>query len=186
VRLKRRGRRHISTAWRRFGSKRLQTDRYASDFKKLADEILGPLGSTPGVTLNVTIEIEATTLDGFDDAKAPNGLRERGNTELRAERVRGQLTSLRHLGGADRSLYGTRRSSARVMEGLSSRTRWRELEPLFVGGDGDVELVEESGEPEEPECRGPGFAEPHWCAPLVRVRTAGDLEARYRHTSGDQ
>lgn len=52
-----------------FGSKRLQTDRYASDFKKLADEVLGPLGSTPGVTLNITIEIEATAPDGFDDAK---------------------------------------------------------------------------------------------------------------------
>ena len=52
-----------------FGSKRLQADRYASDFKKLADEILGPLGATAGVTLNVTIEIEATASDGFDDAK---------------------------------------------------------------------------------------------------------------------
>jgi predicted AAA+ superfamily ATPase len=52
-----------------FGSKRLQADRYASDFKKLADEILTPLATTPGVRLNVTIEIEATTTDGFDDAK---------------------------------------------------------------------------------------------------------------------
>ena len=52
-----------------FGSKRLQADRYASDLKKLADEVLGPLGATPGVTLNVTIEIEATAPDGFDDAK---------------------------------------------------------------------------------------------------------------------
>jgi hypothetical protein len=52
-----------------FGSKRLQADRYASDFKKLADEILTPLAATPGVRLNVTIEIEATTTDGFDDAK---------------------------------------------------------------------------------------------------------------------
>ncbi len=52
-----------------FGSKRLQADRYASDFKKLADEVLGPLGATPGVTLNVTIEIEATAPDGFNDAK---------------------------------------------------------------------------------------------------------------------
>jgi predicted AAA+ superfamily ATPase len=52
-----------------FGSKRLQADRYASDFKKLADEVLGPLGATPGVTLNVTIEIEATAPEGFDDAK---------------------------------------------------------------------------------------------------------------------
>jgi hypothetical protein len=52
-----------------FGSKRLQADRYATDFKKLADEILSPLGATPGVTLNVTIEIEATAPTGFDDAK---------------------------------------------------------------------------------------------------------------------
>jgi hypothetical protein len=52
-----------------FGSKRLQADRYASDLKKLADEVLGPLGSTPGVTLNVTIEIEATTQEAFDVAK---------------------------------------------------------------------------------------------------------------------
>jgi hypothetical protein len=52
-----------------FGSKRLQADRYASDFKKLADEILTPLAATPGVRLTVTIEIEATTTDGFDDAK---------------------------------------------------------------------------------------------------------------------
>jgi hypothetical protein len=54
---------------RYFGSKRLQPDRYASDFKKLADEVLGPLGTTPGVTLNVTIEIEATAPGGFDDGK---------------------------------------------------------------------------------------------------------------------
>ena len=54
---------------RYFGSKRLHADRYASDFKKLAEEILGPLGAAPGVTVNVTIEIEATTPSGFDDAK---------------------------------------------------------------------------------------------------------------------
>jgi predicted AAA+ superfamily ATPase len=53
-----------------FGSKRLQADRYAMDFKKLADEVLGPLGATPGVTLHVTVEIEAVAPDGFDDAKA--------------------------------------------------------------------------------------------------------------------
>ena len=52
-----------------FGSKRLQADRYATDFKKLADEVLGPLGATPDVTLNVTIEIEATAPIGFDDSK---------------------------------------------------------------------------------------------------------------------
>jgi hypothetical protein len=52
-----------------FGSKRLEADRYASDFKKLAEEVLAPLGATPGVTLNVTVEIEATAPEGFDDAK---------------------------------------------------------------------------------------------------------------------
>lgn len=52
-----------------FGSKRLQADRYASDFKKLADEVLGPLGTTPGVILSVTVEVEATAAAGFDDAK---------------------------------------------------------------------------------------------------------------------
>jgi predicted AAA+ superfamily ATPase len=53
-----------------FASKRLQPDRYASDFKKIADEVLGPLGTTPGVELTVTVEIEAAAPDGFDDAKA--------------------------------------------------------------------------------------------------------------------
>ena len=48
---------------------KILSDRYASDFKKLADEILSPLGATPGVTLTVTIEIEATAPEGFDDAK---------------------------------------------------------------------------------------------------------------------
>jgi Swt1-like HEPN/Protein of unknown function (DUF499) len=52
-----------------FGSKRLQADRYASDFKKIADEVLAPLGATDGVTLNVTIEVDATSPNGFDDAK---------------------------------------------------------------------------------------------------------------------
>jgi predicted AAA+ superfamily ATPase len=52
-----------------FGSKRLQADRYATDFKKLADEVLAPLSTTPGVDLTVTIEIEATAREGFDDNK---------------------------------------------------------------------------------------------------------------------
>jgi predicted AAA+ superfamily ATPase len=54
---------------RYFGTKNLQADRYASDFKKLAEEVLGPLAATAGVTLSVTVEIEATTHRGFDDAK---------------------------------------------------------------------------------------------------------------------
>ena len=39
--------------------------------------------------------------------------------------------------------------------GQSSR---RELKPFFVGGEGDVELVEAAGESKEPECRGAGLA----------------------------
>ena len=54
---------------RYFGTKRLQSDRHASDFKKLLDEVLGPLAATPGVDLTVTVEIEAASADGFDDAK---------------------------------------------------------------------------------------------------------------------
>ena len=42
------------------GSKRLQADRYASDFKKLADEVRGPPWATPRRDVSmVTIEIEA-------------------------------------------------------------------------------------------------------------------------------
>lgn len=54
---------------RYFGSKQLEPDRHASDFKKLADEILAPLAAADGVELKVTVEIEATTADGFDEAK---------------------------------------------------------------------------------------------------------------------
>jgi hypothetical protein len=52
-----------------FGSKVLQPERYASDFKNVLEEILGPLAATPGVSLNVTLEIEAVAPGGFDDAK---------------------------------------------------------------------------------------------------------------------
>lgn len=52
-----------------FGSKDLQAERYAMDFKKLADEVLGPLTAVPGVELRVTVEIEASAPEGFDDAK---------------------------------------------------------------------------------------------------------------------
>ena len=54
---------------RYFGSKQLQSDRYASDFKKLADEILAPLAAASGVELKVTVEVEATGNEGFDDSK---------------------------------------------------------------------------------------------------------------------
>jgi len=52
-----------------FGSTTLGADRYASDFKKLADEILAPLSAAPGVTLKISVDIEAIAPDGFDDAK---------------------------------------------------------------------------------------------------------------------
>lgn len=54
---------------RYYGVKELSAERYGSDFKKLADEILAPLLATPGIDLNITIEIQANTADGFDDAK---------------------------------------------------------------------------------------------------------------------
>jgi len=52
-----------------FGSKILDPERYATDFKKVADEILAPLAATPGVQLEITIEIDAEAPEGFDDAK---------------------------------------------------------------------------------------------------------------------
>lgn len=50
-----------------FGSKRLSIERPALDFKKISDEILVPLESAEGADLKITIEIEATSPDGFDD-----------------------------------------------------------------------------------------------------------------------
>ncbi len=52
-----------------FGSTSLAADRYATEFKKLADEILSPLCASPGVTLKISVDIEAIAPDGFDDAK---------------------------------------------------------------------------------------------------------------------
>ena len=54
---------------RYYGVKELSAERYGSEFKKLADEILAPLLATPGIDLNITIEIQANTAAGFDDAK---------------------------------------------------------------------------------------------------------------------
>jgi len=78
---------------RYFGSKRLQEDRYALDFKKLADEVLGPLGATPGVSVKVTVEIEATTSDGFGEAKVRTVSENASTLKFRAERVRGRVSS---------------------------------------------------------------------------------------------
>ena len=51
-----------------FGSKELNADRYALDFKKVADEVIAHLAAVPGVRLSVRIEVEATTNQGFGDA----------------------------------------------------------------------------------------------------------------------
>ncbi|OFE15977.1 AAA family ATPase [Humibacillus sp. DSM 29435] len=52
-----------------FGTKELSADAYAKDFKKITDEILSHLAGTPGATLRVTLEIEATQASGFDESK---------------------------------------------------------------------------------------------------------------------
>jgi len=51
---------------RYFGTKQLSPDRYGTDFKKVADEILSHLSATSGVHLTVRVEIEAITDAGFD------------------------------------------------------------------------------------------------------------------------
>lgn len=52
-----------------YGTKELSADRYAMDFKKITDEVLAHLAATPGTSLKVTIEIEATHSGGFDAGK---------------------------------------------------------------------------------------------------------------------
>jgi predicted AAA+ superfamily ATPase len=55
---------------RYFGSRELTADRYALDFKKISDEVIAHLAAAPGVRLTVRLEIEASTPEGFDDARA--------------------------------------------------------------------------------------------------------------------
>jgi len=52
-----------------FGTKQLSPDRYAADFKVVADEILAHLIASPSSEVKVTLEIEATSPQGFDEAK---------------------------------------------------------------------------------------------------------------------
>jgi len=52
-----------------FGSKELSHDRYALDFKKISEELLAHLAGAAGVNLTVRIEVEATSEEGFDDAR---------------------------------------------------------------------------------------------------------------------
>jgi hypothetical protein len=39
------------------------------DFKQVADEIIAHLAATPGAQIKVTLEIEATAEDGFDEGQ---------------------------------------------------------------------------------------------------------------------
>ncbi|OZB89818.1 MAG: hypothetical protein B7X41_00805 [Microbacterium sp. 14-71-5] len=50
---------------RYFGSARLDPERYGRDFARIQQEVLQHLSATPGVRLEVSIEIQATTPDGF-------------------------------------------------------------------------------------------------------------------------
>lgn len=52
-----------------FGSKALSADRYGLDFKKVAEEVLAHLAATPGVQLEIRVEIEAFAPNGFDENK---------------------------------------------------------------------------------------------------------------------
>lgn len=48
-----------------FGTKQLSGERYAMDFKSVADEILSHLAATPGAKVTITLDIEAVVEDGF-------------------------------------------------------------------------------------------------------------------------
>ena len=52
-----------------YGAKKLNPERYAGDFAKLAQEIVAHLAAVEGVELEVRVEITARTPDGFDEAK---------------------------------------------------------------------------------------------------------------------
>ncbi len=54
---------------RYFGSKQFDAAKVGPEVQKLYAEVLAPLLGTPGASVNVTIEIEATATEGFDDAK---------------------------------------------------------------------------------------------------------------------
>ena len=51
-----------------FGTKNLSSDRYAMDFKNLGDEVIAHLAAAPGASLKVTVEIEATSPEGFEES----------------------------------------------------------------------------------------------------------------------
>jgi hypothetical protein len=52
-----------------WGSKELRAGHYGTDFKKVIDEIITPLAGVEGAELKISIEVEAESSDGFDEAK---------------------------------------------------------------------------------------------------------------------
>ena len=52
-----------------FASKQLSSERYAKDFKNVADEVLAHLTSIPGAKVKISLEIEAVAPDGFDESQ---------------------------------------------------------------------------------------------------------------------
>jgi len=52
-----------------YGAKKLNPERYAGDFAKLAQEVVAHLAAVEGVELEVRVEITARAPDGFDEAK---------------------------------------------------------------------------------------------------------------------
>jgi len=51
-----------------FASKGLSSDRYAMDFKNISDEVIAHLTAAPDSTVKITIEIEATSPEGFEES----------------------------------------------------------------------------------------------------------------------
>lgn len=51
-----------------FGTKRLSGDRTARDFKEVSDEVIAHLADVPGAEVRITLEIEATSPEGFDES----------------------------------------------------------------------------------------------------------------------
>ena len=47
----------------------VDAERYARDLTRVSQEVLQQLAATPGIRLDITLEIQATTPEGFDDAR---------------------------------------------------------------------------------------------------------------------
>jgi len=71
-----------------YGAVRVDPERYSRDRNRVAHEVLQHLAGTPGVDLEVTIEVRATAAGGFTDDKGPGGVGERSHAEVRDLRLR--------------------------------------------------------------------------------------------------